>query len=107
MPKEHLYFVYILLCSDSSYYTGVTNNVYKRFKEHQEKKDPKSYTARRLPLELKYYRTFQYINDAIAYEKKIKRWSRKKKEALINGDFEKLKELAACKNDSSHHFFGM
>ena len=105
MPKEHLYFVYILLCSDDSYYTGLSNNVYERLKQHQEKKDPKSYTARRLPVELKFYKTFQYIYDAIAYEKKIKRWSRKKKEALIKGDFNELKELARCKNDSSHEFF--
>ena len=106
MPKEHLYFVYILLCSDNSYYVGVTNNVYHRLEEHQEKKNSTAYTARRLPIVLKYYREFQYINNAIAYEKKIKRWSRKKKEALINGDFDKLKELSKCKNDSSHHFFG-
>lgn len=105
MPKDHQYFVYILLCSDHSYYTGVTNNVYRRLEEHQDMKDSRSYTARRLPVELKYYRIFNYIYDAIAYEKKIKRWSRKKKEALINGDFDNLKELAACKNDSSHVFF--
>ena len=105
MPKEHLYFVYILLCSDKSYYTGVTNNVYVRVGQHQEKKDPTAYTAYRLPVILKYYKTFQYIYDAIAFEKKIKRWSRKKKEALIKGDFNELKELARCKNKTSHKFF--
>src|SRR5690554_861548 len=105
MSKEHLYFVYILLCADHSYYTGVTNDVFKRYEQHQNANDPRSYTARRLPVELKYYREFKYINDAIAFEKKIKRWGRKKKIALINQDWKMLSELASCKNDSSHRFF--
>ena|SRR5690554_5802254 len=106
MPREFIFYVYILLCSDDSYYVGVTNDIQRRVEEHQEKKDPKAYTAHRLPVTLKYYRTFQYIYNAIEFEKRIKKWSRKKKEALIRGDFEQLHELAACKNDSSHKFLG-
>jgi len=46
------YFVYILLCSDSSYYTGVTNNLDRRLYEHEAGFDPKSYTFKRRPLKL-------------------------------------------------------
>jgi len=46
------YFVYILLCSDSSYYTGVTNNLDRRLYEHEASFDPKSYTFKRRPLKL-------------------------------------------------------
>ncbi|WP_379047525.1 hypothetical protein [Pedobacter alpinus] len=46
---------------------------------------------------------FNDVNQAIAFEKQIKGWTRKKKEAIITGNWEKLKGLAVCKNNSSHH----
>ena len=96
------YFVYMLRCSDGSYYVGVTNDYQKRFAEHQAAKDPKSYTSRRRPVELVYLATFGAIIDAIHWEKQIKRWSRKKKEALITDERYKLHHLAECKNET--HF---
>jgi putative endonuclease len=88
------YFVYILRCSDNSYYTGVTNNYEKRFAEHQNGVDPSCYTSSRRPLELAYVAPFHEITDAIAWEKKVKGWSRKKKEALIAREYEKLPDLS-------------
>jgi len=90
-------YVYILKCSDNSYYTGVTSNLNKRLIEHKSGKYSKSYTFNRRPLELVFFLEFNDINIAIDFEKKIKKWSRAKKEALINGEFEKLPNLAKKK----------
>ena len=88
------YFVYILLCSDNSYYTGVTNNIDKRLYEHESGLDPKSYTYKRRPLKLVFQESFSEITQAIAFEKQVKGWRRAKKEALINGDWHLLPELS-------------
>lgn len=88
------YFVYILECSDNSYYTGITNDIEKRMIEHKSGLDKKSYTFSRRLIKLVYKEGFQHPNDAILWEKRIKGWSRRKKEALINGDFEELKRLS-------------
>ncbi len=96
-----LMYVYILKCSDQSYYTGVTNDLDKRFIEHSEGYNPDCYTYSRRPLELVYYENFSTPREAIAFEKKIKGWSRAKKEALINGNWNKIQELAKCKNSTS------
>ncbi len=82
--KEHLYFVYILLCSDDTYYTGVTNDINRREKEHLEGYKESSYTHYRQPTLLVYQEEFQYIDKAIAREKQLKKWSQAKKRALIN-----------------------
>lgn len=88
------YYVYILQCSDGSYYTGVTNNVERRLYEHQEGIIDGCYTHDKRPVKLMFIQEFTDIVEAISREKQIKGWSRKKKEALIAGDFEKLVKLA-------------
>ena len=85
------YYVYILKCNDGSYYTGVTNNIEKRLAEHNSDNSVTSYTFKRRPVELVYCQEFNDIKQAIELEKQIKGWSRRKKEALINEDWEKLK----------------
>lgn len=87
------YFVYILECSDESYYTGVTNNLARRVAEHNSG-IIKGYTSKRLPVKLVFSERFLDINDAIRLEKQLKGWSRKKKEALIAGNFDLLVELS-------------
>jgi len=93
--------VYILKCSDGSYYTGCTTNLEKRIQEHNFNKYD-NYTSARLPVELVYSQQFANINDAIAAERQIKGWSKSKKEALIKGDFDLLHNLAECKNETSY-----
>jgi len=88
------YFVYILKCNDGSYYTGVTNNVEKRFFEHQEGLIKDCYTHNRRPLKVILVEEFYDVNDAIRREKQIKGWVRRKKEALIAKDFGKLALLS-------------
>jgi len=94
------YFVYILQCSDGSYYTGVTNNIEERFFQHQSGMDQSCYTFKRRPLKLVHVATFQTAMEAIEREKQIKRWGKKKKEALIAKDYEKLPELSECQNET-------
>ena len=92
-----IYYVYILLCTDNSYYTGVTNDLETRFLYHQMGYDPNAYTYNRRPVEIVYYTEFDDINQAIAFEKQLKGWSRKKKEAVINDEWEKLPNLSTRK----------
>ena len=88
------YFVYILLCSDKTYYVGVTNDVRRRLHQHHSGMNTKAYTYSRRPLTLVYQQGFVQIIQAINFEKQVKRWSRAKKEALINGNYNEIKALA-------------
>ena len=86
--------LYILKCADSSYYTGVTNNLERRLSEHNNGDSPSAFTYKRRPVELVYTESFSDPHVAFQKEKQIKGWTRKKKEALIAGDFEELKRLS-------------
>ncbi len=86
-------YVYILRCSDGSYYTGSTNDLERRLWQHQNEEGA-NYTKRRLPVKLVYYEEYERIDEAFYREKQIQGWSRKKKEALIEGRFEDLPALA-------------
>lgn len=75
---KYLY-VYILKCSDNTYYTGITNNPERRLIQHNKGLNKDSYTASRLPVELVYCELFSDFSQAIEWEKRIKNWSRAKK----------------------------
>lgn len=92
------YFVYILKCSDHSFYTGITGNFDKRWIQHIQGHFKDCYTYTRRPLTLEYHLEFDDVIQAILFEKKIKGWSRAKKIALINDDFETIQILAECRN---------
>jgi putative endonuclease len=83
LMDDHCYYVYILANSFHHLYTGVTNGLMVRVKQHKEKSDPESFTARYGIGRLVYFEQFQYIEEAIAREKQIKGWLRLKKIALI------------------------
>jgi putative endonuclease len=87
-------YVYILLCSDDTYYVGVTNDLEMRFEQHCQGINHNSHTFNRRPFKLVFHEIFNSPLSAIAFEKEIKKWSKKKKEALINRSFEKLPELS-------------
>ena len=87
----------MLRCFDETYYTGVTSNLEKRIKEHQDGKYRKSYTFFRRPVILVFYAEFTDISFAIEKEKQIKKWSRVKKEALIDEVHETLPNLSKKK----------
>ena len=86
MKTGHQYWVYIVRCSDDKLYTGVTNNLNLRIEQHNCGMNKSCFTFCRRPVFLEYSRYFTEIKSAIAFEKQIKGWSRKKKEALIKGD---------------------
>jgi putative endonuclease len=88
------YFVYILECSDKSYYTGFTNDLDRRIKEHAEGIDSSCYTFKKRPVQLVFFTEMNDPNQGIALEKQIKGWTRAKKEALITGNFELLVKLS-------------
>ncbi|MEM9244026.1 MAG: GIY-YIG nuclease family protein [Pseudomonadota bacterium] len=86
-------YTYILRCADGSYYTGSTNYIEARLYQHQNGEGA-IYTRRRLPVELVYLEEFEQIDEAFCREKQIQGWRREKKEALINGNFNNLSQLA-------------
>jgi putative endonuclease len=93
--------VYILLCADGSYYTGLTRKeVETRVGEHNAGINA-DYTSRRRPVRLAWSASFERLTDAIALERQIKGWSRGKKEALIRGDYDALPALAARRHKRS------
>jgi putative endonuclease len=88
-------YVYMLRCSDDSYYVGLTRaGLDKRIGEHQAGRFGKCYTYKRRPVRLVWSQHFLSLRDAIACERQLKGWRREKKEALIDGDFPALQELA-------------
>ncbi|KPK30976.1 MAG: hypothetical protein AMK69_01815 [Nitrospira bacterium SG8_3] len=87
------YWVYILRCADGSYYIGSTRDLERRLRAHEEGRAA-AYTARRLPLKLAYSEKHGTMEAARQREPQIKRWSRKKKEALIKGNTEGLKSVS-------------
>lgn len=90
------YYFYMLLCNDDSYYIGHTDDLEKRVSEHQNKVFC-NYTSDRLPVQLVFSQRYDSRQEAFEMERKIKKWSRAKKEALINGDFQKLVALSKKK----------
>jgi tRNA/rRNA methyltransferase len=84
---------YMLRCADGSYYVGHTDNLDLRIAQHQAGSLP-SYTATRLPVSIVWSETFGSRDEALSAEQQIKGWSRKKKEALIAGDFDALRQHA-------------
>lgn len=85
---------YMLLCADGSFYTGCTTDLDTRIGQHQCGEIP-GYTSTRRPVELVWAEEFQHIDDAIAAERRIKGWSRAKKQALIRGDWDAIRQLGS------------
>nr|WP_297783577.1 GIY-YIG nuclease family protein [uncultured Allomuricauda sp.] len=100
----NLYFVYILKCSDGLTYTGITENVERRLSEHQNGTNQTAFTYRRRPVKLIFQQEFNDVLQAIYFEKRIKKWSTRKKFALAAGDMDLLQILSECRNASHHKF---
>ena len=86
-------FVYILECSDGSYYVGSTDNLEIRLAKHNSGHYG-GYTSTRLPVKLVFSQQFEREFEALTAERQIKGWRRAKKKALIDGDFGLLVELS-------------
>lgn len=88
------FFVYILKCADTSYYTGHTDNLEKRLAEHTQGSLPSCYTFSRRPIHLVFQQSFVTREEALAAERQIKGWSRAKKVAMMRGDWQEVSMLA-------------
>jgi putative endonuclease len=88
-------FVYMLLCRDGSYYVGSATgeDLSPRIAQHQSGALP-GYTFSRRPVTLVWSEYFAQITDAIATERKVKGWSRAKKQALVNNDWKSIVSLS-------------
>jgi putative endonuclease len=93
--------IYILRCADRSYYTGITRrSVEERVSEHAQALVKGCYTEGRLPVELVFSEYYERADEAVAAERRIKGWSRAKKEAMMRGDFAALSALSKRKRKS-------
>jgi len=82
--KYLMYYLYFLLCEDKSIYTGVTNDIERRFLEHKNKKGG-HYTSSHNAAKIIYTKEYSTQKEALARERQIKSWRRKKKLLLIEG----------------------
>jgi putative endonuclease len=88
------FWVYLLRCRDGSYYTGHTDELERRLAQHHAGVFPSCYTANRRPLELVFTQDVASREEALVSERRIKGWSRKKKEAMIAGNWPEVSRLA-------------
>jgi len=89
-----MYYVYILRCCDGSFYTGYARDLAKRMEKHHNPSDYSSYTANRLPVELIWHQSFPQKWQALKVERQLKGWSRKKKIAMMNENWDLLRSLS-------------
>jgi len=93
--------IYVLRCADGSYYTGLTRrSVEERLSEHAQALIKGCYTESRLPVALVFSEYYERADEAVAAERRIKGWSRAKKEAMMRGDFSTLSALSKRKGKS-------
>ena len=87
------FYAYLLRCSDGSYYAGHTDDIDLRLAQHNDGTF-EGYTSRRRPVEMVWCDMLMTRDDAFWAERKLKGWSRAKKEALVAGDWELIRVLA-------------
>lgn len=90
-------YTYILECANGQYYVGSTNDLDRRLQEHQKGLGGR-FTKAHLPVKLVYTEQYQTVEQAFYRERQLHGWSRAKKEALIIGDLNKLKESSKSKH---------
>ena len=88
-----MFWVYILRCADNSYYTGHTDSLEARIGMHQSG-ECGGYTATRRPVALVWSQECTTREEALSAERQIKGWSRKKKEAMMHGDWAEVSRLS-------------
>jgi putative endonuclease len=92
-------YIYILKCANGNFYTGSTIDLERRLRQHQQGKGA-NYTRKHRPVVLVYHQEFPTIQEAFRREKQIQGWSYAKKQALIDGDFDKLSEQSEQSEDT-------
>ena len=94
------YVVYILECSDDTYYTGTASDLSQRLLQHQEGAVHSSYAYSRRPIKLVWTSDeTEYYSEVLRWERQIKGWSRAKKKALIRNDFDAIHEVVKAERE--------
>ncbi|HEY0013986.1 MAG TPA: GIY-YIG nuclease family protein [Allosphingosinicella sp.] len=88
------FYAYMLRCSDGRYYAGSTDDLEARVAQHESGHDTGCYTFKRRPVALVWSDSFSTRIEAKEAERRLKGWSRAKKEALIAGNWDRIKLLA-------------
>ena len=88
-----MYYVYILLCADESYYVGMTHDLDQRLAQHEGHIFENAYTCSRLPVQMVWSEAFADHDEAFRSERQLKGWSHAKKQALVHGGFEEVHEI--------------
>ena len=97
---KNKFYMYIVKCQDDTFYIGHTHDINQRIQTHRSGNGSKHTSERRVD-ELVYYESYDSKKEAIKREKQLKGWSRLKKEALINKDFNRLKKLSISRQSVS------
>lgn len=95
------FWVYIVRCADGSYYTGHTDNLEHRMAQHVSGAIPSCYTFKRRPVTLAFSQPCATREEALAAEQQVKGWGRKKKEAMMRGDWIEVSRLARSSANQS------
>ena len=93
------FWVYLLRCADGSYYTGHTDSLEYRIGQHQSGAFPTCYTFNRRPVEVVFVQGHASREEALSSERQVKGWRRRKKEAMIRGDWAEVLRLARSSFD--------
>lgn len=96
-PHRTMYFVYILRCTDNSFYVCTAQNLEDRVKAHNDGRGA-AHTFKRRPVRLVYSEPFGSENDALKRERQLKHWSHAKKKALTNWDLQRLRHLSKLRS---------
>ena len=96
------FWVYVLRCADGSYYTGHTDDLDCRMAQHEQGAIASCYTCKRRPVVLAFSQTFETREEALSSERQIKGWSRRKKEAMMRGDWLEVSRLSKASTGSVH-----
>ena len=79
--------VYIVECSDKLFHSGITSDINRTLKEMNQGSDPTSFTYNRLPVKLVWSAKFYNLEEAILFEQDLRKWSKSKKQSLIDGRY--------------------
>lgn len=96
----------MLQCFDGTFYVGVTNDLERRYDEHRLGTIESCYTHSRRPLKIVYAGEFRRINDAIDFEKKLKRWTHRKKRAFAQQKWLELRRFSIGRERPERHAGG-
>ena len=96
------FYVYMVLCADGSLYTGHSDNLEARLAAHNDGRF-RGYTFKRRPVKLIFHQTFGTRMEALSAERQIKGWSRAKKLALVQGDWEMVSRMSLRRRPQRAH----